>query len=298
MNARSPAKFSGFALVIVLSILALLVVLFVGLITRATTERAAASGYNASIMARQLSNTVVGLVQGQINTATTQRESASGPAVPWVSQPGMVRTFDSQGALLNAYKLYSAPSMISGTVAIDPATGKSTDEPPAVWMQSPAQWVDLNAPIEVGGTKHFPIIDGTCVAEGFANPSAPGTTGTNDYQPVPMPVRWLYVLRDGKVVAPTVEDNPGGTKTATVPEETRDNPIVGRVAFWTDDDTCKVNVNTASEGTYWDTPRFSSASPARVSALPRAPRDDFPLCRVSVAYPGTDLQDHSARCGR
>ena len=34
-----------------------------------------------------------------------------------------------------------------------------------------------------------------------------------------------------------------------------DNPIVGRIAFWTDDLSSKVNVNTASEGVYWDPPR-------------------------------------------
>ncbi len=55
-----------------------------------------------------------------------------------------------------------------------------------------------------------------------------------------------------------------------------DNPIIGRIAFWADDETCKINVNTASIGlvstnvgasypyaaqdynTFWDTPRFSS----------------------------------------
>ncbi|MEI6494040.1 MAG: Verru_Chthon cassette protein A, partial [Verrucomicrobiota bacterium] len=35
---------------------------------------------------------------------------------------------------------------------------------------------------------------------------------------------------------------------------TQTNPIIGRVAYWTDDETCKVNVNTASEGVYWDKP--------------------------------------------
>jgi hypothetical protein len=34
---------------------------------------------------------------------------------------------------------------------------------------------------------------------------------------------------------------------------------VGRIAFWADDETCKVNINTAAEGTYWDTPRFTSS---------------------------------------
>jgi hypothetical protein len=28
--------------------------------------------------------------------------------------------------------------------------------------------------------------------------------------------------------------------------------------FWTDDESCKLNINTASEGTYWDTPTASS----------------------------------------
>lgn len=34
---------------------------------------------------------------------------------------------------------------------------------------------------------------------------------------------------------------------------------MGRVAFWADDETAKVNINTASEGTYWDVPRIYSA---------------------------------------
>jgi len=38
------------------------------------------------------------------------------------------------------------------------------------------------------------------------------------------------------------------------------NPITGRIAFWTDDDTGKVNINTAAEGTYWDTPRGATVT--------------------------------------
>src|SRR5690606_19158004 len=64
---------------------------------------------------------------------------------------------------------------------------------------------------------------------------------------VPMPVQWMYILADGKLAAMT----PG---TTTIPDATTGNPIVGRVAFWTDDETSKVNINTASEGTFWDRP--------------------------------------------
>jgi uncharacterized protein (TIGR02600 family) len=39
-----------------------------------------------------------------------------------------------------------------------------------------------------------------------------------------------------------------------VANATSNNPIVGRVAFWTDDETCKLNINTASSGMYWDQP--------------------------------------------
>ncbi len=72
-------------------------------------------------------------------------------------------------------------------------------------------------------------------------------TSTTFSQPVsylPMPVKWLYILRDGTV-----------TNAA---KATADNPIVGRTAFWVDDESTKLNINTAGEGTFWDTPSVSS----------------------------------------
>lgn len=30
------------------------------------------------------------------------------------------------------------------------------------------------------------------------------------------------------------------------------------LAFWTDDEFCKVNINTAMDGVYWDVPRLMS----------------------------------------
>lgn len=233
----------GFALVIVLCIVVLLVALAVGFIVRATSERSAASGYHASVLARQLADTVTSLVQGQINAASTQ-----GSDVDWVSQPGMVRTFDTSGNLIKAYKLYSASNMIATSLNI------ASDVPASNWATDTALFVDLNAPIEVGGVKNFPILDPTLAISdttsaplGYAVNSAPGASA---YQPAPMPTRWLYVLRDGTIVSPT-----GSGKVATIAGESAGNPVIGRVAFWTDDDSCKVNVNTASEGTFWDVPR-------------------------------------------
>ena len=109
-----------------------------------------------------------------------------------------------------------------------------------------------------------------------------------------MPVRWIYVLQDGTMITPTTTATSNG-KIATfagsnVPTAT--NPIVGRIAYWTDDETCKVNINTASEGVYWDMPRiFSLEDVGRwngTSAKPSVP--SLSLCQPArnefQRYPG------------
>ena len=143
--------------------------------------------------------------------------------------------------------------------------------------------------IRVGANLYFanyPILDPTAQTrdakkrdgiEGFAidakrissAPPNPPPAGCNPTQitdprrspnPAPMPVRWLYVLRDGRLTVPDssvrsafgaeeMHWKPGGAYSPT-----RDNPIVGRIAFWADDETCKLNINTASEGAFWDRP--------------------------------------------
>jgi uncharacterized protein (TIGR02600 family) len=55
---------------------------------------------------------------------------------------------------------------------------------------------------------------------------------------------WLYELQDGTF-------GPAANATAA-------NPIVGRIAFWTDDETSKIDLNTAGAGDTWNTPRANS----------------------------------------
>src|SRR5262249_35467051 len=89
------------------------------------------------------------------------------------------------------------------------------------------------------------------VGVSYNGKAAPGAANN----PVPMPVQWLYMLKDGTLIPATAA---GGSskdvifKGSTAP--TGINPIVARIAFWTDDETCKININTAAEGTFWDTP--------------------------------------------
>ena len=145
--------------------------------------------------------------------------------------------------------------------------------------------------ITVGGRQYlvnYPILDPSAQSAGNASVSRDGVEGfaisrtrvssapagppPADYNPTvvtdshhtpnpaPMPVRWLYVLRDGKITVPqSAAALAGGGLEMCWPagaakSPTRDNPIVGRIAFWTDDETCKLNINTASEGTFWDRP--------------------------------------------
>jgi len=255
------------ALVVVLGVLVLLVALAVGILSRAGTERRASESFSAGVSARNMADVAVQFVQGQIHAATTQGIEAA-----WTSQPGMVRVFSSGGNLTAAYKLYSASELISSTVSL------TADLPPADWMDQPAHWCDLNEPAwlaySTGSSGNrslvYPILDPRAtLAIGDVDPVEgltiratnlgfnSGAPEAPDNNPAPMPVRWLYVLQDGSLVAPSGGSGKQATFSgAVVPSSA--NPIVGRIAFWTDDETCKVNLNTAGEGTFWDTPRLAS----------------------------------------
>ncbi|XHR26790.1 MAG: Verru_Chthon cassette protein A [Chthoniobacteraceae bacterium] len=271
MKTLPIASRRGMALVLVLSLLVLVTGIVVGFLVRAGGERTASANYYASASARQLADTAVNLVQAQINEATTLGSGT----YAWASQPGAVRVFDNTGSLKRIFRLYSASSMV--TTGADPSVLQN-DLPPTDWSGSHALWTDLNAPVTISsGTTNYsvyPVLDprdpanpGT-VAAPIVTSTMPGFSlsgtvpGATTRQPVPMPVRWLYVLQDGKISVPTAS----GTGAVSVPDASSSNPIVGRIAFWTDDECAKVNINTAA-GSFssrngsllpapWDTPRF------------------------------------------
>lgn len=196
------------------------------------------------------------------------------------------------------FKLYSAEKMtVKASDYAKPAAGDLGAEVSFIENYNPSQtdvttnpaladWVDLNEPFFVpalsAGTDttivepRYPIVDprakadfsGTFVTagtygsvegfdcKGFEHPTlnymARTSTGSYARKKVPllpMPVRWLYQLKDGTLV-PSVNGRIAGA--------TKENPIVGRIAFWTDDESCKLNINTACEGTFWGTPTASS----------------------------------------
>jgi uncharacterized protein (TIGR02600 family) len=289
----------GIALVLVLVFLVLLTGLLLAFFSSATLNLAASSSYANGASTRQLSDSAVSYAMSQIATAT------SGTNVAWASQPGMIRTYDQSGEKLAFYKLYSSDQMV--------VTGKSNinayqlsndlkvnaSDSITSWASRPAIFTDLNAPyLDATGASSYPIVDPTAVADGFnltndpANNPTVSSAGANQ---APMPVKWLYILKSGELTAPSSVDISGKVASwdKVTPVPSASNPIVGRIAFWTDDESCKLNLNTTSEPTPWATPQavtlqdlnFGKYQPAQ-KEYQRYPGHPFTTALSPVLYPG------------
>ncbi len=301
----------GVALVVILAFLALLSALIIAYFSSVTSEYANAKSFSDGLSTRQLADSAVNLVMGQIREATTQENSA------WASQPGMIRVYEQDGKVGGFYKLYSSDKM-----RMDEATIRADGFRPDAdlgkdWWKTPALWTDLNAPVKVPNPSpnssekwiyRFPIFDPGYaesflsrkgknlgnVVEGFNvdedEAVASGAVSIDELSELPpeeslarMPVRWIYMLRDGTLTVPEAGAKPGEARWSSSMDPllrpSRQNPVVGRMAFWADDETSKVNINisggvskkdvtdfnkkhgtalqeTDYPGSFWDTPRF------------------------------------------
>jgi len=272
------ARLRGASLIVVLASLAFLAALALAFLASVGTELKSSKNYAEGIGVQLLAQSAYNLAITQITEGTKGTDS-SGGVLAWASQPGMIRTYDDSGTEKKFYRLYSWNSLIgSGACVPDDLTG---------WNTHDAVFTDINEPVALGGGKVFPIVDGNGIksltktpsgttvpayfgydADGDGQPDidgfgvdpskvnfVPANPLSKSNTPVPMPVKWLYMLQDGSITYASTTSNPA---EALVNGATEDNPIVGRMAFWTDDESCKVNINTASEGVYWDTPRIKS----------------------------------------
>ena len=336
VRSRAISNRRGQALIIALCFIVLCTVLAVAFLSNVTTAGVGEKAMASEASATQLATSAVQLVEGQISYAT---EPGATNGVAWASQPGMIRTYGNgtPGGSITAgyqplayYKLYSSDNMIiSGANAL--ANYQVDADVPQSWDYLPAYYADLNAPINVvspgsgGSSMVFPIVDpraadSDIAVQGFSFTNktvisntqvdlvnTSGTNGTfaqDNQSRIPMPVRWIYILKDGTLTVPPVpQTSPSTTMpvaswagtSGTFP--TLSNPIVGRIAFWTDDECGKINVNTASEGTYWDTPASNTGYTGDVfSTSGTAPIDDYELAFIQPVqheyqrYPGILLR--------
>jgi uncharacterized protein (TIGR02600 family) len=258
------ASHRAVALLLVLGALVLISIVVVGFLTAVRQDRTSTGYYEAGTRSRQFADTAVGIVTAQIAEATASPDHA------WISQPGLLRTFQPAGAVA-AYKLYSSDNMkVEG--AYDPGTATAT-EVPANWSDRLDEFVDLNRPVQVGLDLVYPISDPSARSsepdgvEGFSIAStAPVVASGAAANALPMPVKWIYVLKDGSL--------------ATHAQATASSsPAVARIGFWTDDETCKVNVNTASDGVFYDSPAANTQEDHNLGKFQ-------PIAQEYQRYPG------------
>ncbi len=304
---RAAGRRRGVALVLVLTSLVLLSALIIAFFSSVSTELSSATSYAAGVSTKQLSETATNVVIGQITDATQGYIDPTSPSnttlLGWASQPGMIRSYNQSGIAYRYYKLYSANNMVVAESNGFDANAEFDNDVPSDWASQAGLYTDLNAPVLVPDpngsvtkngfsyTASYPIVDPSAQAkegmttgtiEGFSigndgnqlhadllrQANANDPTSVPSANPAPMPVRWLYVLKDGTITCPSGFSDGKVRFDAAPVKPSVANPIVGRIAFWADDDTCKVNINTASEGTFWDQPRSgsSNASEAALAA--------------------------------
>lgn len=254
-------RLHGMTLVIVLAILVLFGSLVLAIFYTSQVERQSSSLFAGSMEARTLADTAVNLCIAQITDATTQTNRA------WISQPGLIRTFKGDRIPDVNYRLYSWSDM-RPSGAFDPDS--SDNEIPTGWDGKPALYVDLNEPLpspddpQNTSKDKYPILYppgliGTAVAGYKINGSTASSTAH-------MPVQWLYVLKDGSIRTP--QEVSGNNDAVTVAGASADNPVTGRIAFWADDESAKVNVNTAAGGEFWTAPWLNTPAEQNTTAGP------------------------------
>ncbi len=257
IDSKEPGLRRGLAIVVVLAVLSLMGVLLVGLLGDAQVELGSSAVESARMEAERFADLATNLVISQI------RRGADDEGRAWANQPGAIRSFEADGELARVFKLYSDEEMVAtGAESLDADGGDILG-----WDDGPEGFVDLNRPVMRDGVLEFPVVDPRSVEFGVSGfeyeaEGVPGAVGLDDLPSdatdttglrLPMPVRWLYVLQDGTLGWL----GPDGIFVG-VRRPTRENPMVGRLGFWSDDECGKLNFNTASAPTYWDTPRAGS----------------------------------------
>jgi len=259
----------AFALLMTLAALSTLALLTIAILSLSSAERRSAGLAATTSQTSQVADLIPQLVIAQLKAATAPTD-----AMPsfWAAQPGAVRRYALDGTFIEARKLYSSATMIHSS---DEA-GLLLDSPPPTWQDQPHQFTDLNRPVirrpAQGSNPHpvFPIVDpraalptsqGTAPVVGFSySPQAtpggaalggvitPDAAAPHELR-LPMPVRWLYLLKDGSIGTLDATSRYSGQGNPS-----RENPIVARIAFWADDETGKLPVNSAAISTPFATP--------------------------------------------
>jgi len=268
----------GTAIITVLACLALVTIMIIGFLVIATNELETTELTGLSAEVEQLGETAVQMVTATLREATLGNE----PRSIWASQPGLIRLYGGAGSPddKKIFKLYSAAKLVEDGTGFMPDQDLPQSEAEA---RNQALFTNLNAPV----TGRYPIADPAALEEGAHSvvgfsvvdrPAALQGAGA-----LSMPVRWLYVLEDGEIVAP----EPVAENRVRLRGASEKNRPVGRIAYWTDDETTKINLNTAGGDEWPRTEENPDADPTRAGSYYDLPRftTGFDLERLDRAPP-------------
>jgi hypothetical protein len=251
---------SGAALVITLLFLVIITLLVVGFSETSRVERVSARNHFEQQRANELAQRGLDQV-----TATLFKETVDPPNMAlsppqiaeqsrnWISQPGQLIVPASSALAAGqpsiARKQLNRRVLLHSGVPSASAASGSVLAPP-----------DLNIQTLVDQTPPTYLITDRLDASN---------------QPQPMRVRWVYMRQDG-----TSEVDPADP---SLPNENPDltnitNPIVGRYAFWTDDDSSKINYNLA-----WKRNAASPAHPSQINLTALTLPDGISPVSVAMA---------------
>lgn len=286
-------KQQGVAILTVLAIITLMTVLVISFFNMAQSAQSTAKGSVEVQRVTTLKDTIINLVIAQFREASALAPTDSSrprDIITWTSQPGAIRTYSGTDSTLNRlFKLYSSdePQLdgIKDGETMNLLRQINNDNEPA-WAERPDEWADLNRPVYTSATGDRATATGATDKDGYSYPIADPRayngstsdplTNTEGFSyssqslqknmrgvdarsgQLAMPVRWIYVLEDGTLGYLSQAGEFTALNGAQSGEVSRENPIVGRMAWWADDESCKINVNTASVPSVWDTPRTTS----------------------------------------
>ena len=178
---KTSASNQGMALIIALAFITLIAALLVTYFATATSAVRSAADYKNGVAVQQLADAAVNVVRGQIADGThTAKQGAPDESLVWTSQPGLIRTYGTDGAPYRFYKLYSSADMVlekfdGGFWSPEENVAR---EVPDDWYEQRGLFTDLNQPalvaaeasgktppdgaISVGGKfyyANYPILD-------------------------------------------------------------------------------------------------------------------------------------------
>jgi hypothetical protein len=203
-----PASRDGMALIMTIVILSMITIMVLGLATLVRNEVVTSGAHVDRARAQSYSQMGVNMVTGVL------RENTADPAKVWATFPGALLVPEKDASGKDLIKLRRQIPLHSG---IPSAAAQALDpkDPLAPANLNVQTFNDQSPPTHLITDQHTNPNDAT----------SPIAT---------MPLRWVYVRQDG-----TMEDTEKPDLT------NKDNPLTGRFAWWTDDESSKININTA-----------------------------------------------------